>query len=80
MLGQTGPMAGEVRLRMNGCVSECVYTFSSICFCYHGQPIHRSTHQLHVIQVDPAVVTCQYISYSSINKLISTLVFYTYNQ
>lgn len=36
------------------------YTFSSISFCYHGEPVHRSTSQLHVIKVNPAVVACQH--------------------
>lgn len=32
-------------------------TFGGISFCYHGQPVDRSTSQLHVIQVHSAVVT-----------------------
>lgn len=38
----------------------CKCTFRSISFCYHGESVHRSTCQLHVIQVNPAVVTCQH--------------------
>lgn len=39
---------------------RCACTFSSISLCYHGEPVHRSTRQLHVIRVDPAVMTCQH--------------------
>lgn len=44
---------------MNEWMNEC--TFSGICFSYHGQAIHRCTHQLHVIQADFPIVTWQHV-------------------
>lgn len=50
--------------KMNG-----VRTFSGIGFSYHGQAVHRSTHQLHVIQADLPVVTWQHVILAYNNKI-----------
>lgn len=56
----------------------CVCTFSCICLSYHGQPIHRRTRQLHVIQVDFTVVTWQHINHASIINKLTTILHTAY--